>query len=216
MSQKPNISWEPGNKALSIEATKKALEAQGWPENEIYKVIMELARQVNPPPEIRKAVEDERSMAAEVRRFVESSEGIFCLKNIYDELGISTKNEPLKTQAVRQEVHRLKEEGIIESTKHRHSEYRRVIKELVAMDFVNAPLEEIPLILPFELHKVISILPKDIIAVAGHSGVGKTGILLNTVKMNMDKFDFRYFTNDMGPTGARRRLMKFEGINLED
>ena len=214
LKDKP-ISWDKGDRMESLQNIAKSLADGGMPKEEIDKVIRELARQVNPPPEQRAAVDADRSMAAEVRAFIDDGVGVFCLKNIYDELCIQASDKKRRT-AIRVEVKRLKDKGVIEQTGKRHSEYRRVSKELVKMDFVNAPLDDIPLLFPFGLEQIVSILPKDIIIIAGHSGTGKTGFLLNFVRLNMDRYDIHYFTNDMGPTGARRRLEKFGGIGLTD
>ncbi len=211
----PQISWDRGDRIMSLQKIAESLAAGGMSKEDIDKTIAELARSVNPPPEQREAVEADRSMAAETRKYIESSSGKFRLSHIYDELGIDRKDKD-KKNAVRVEVFRLKAAGVIESTEKEHSEYRRVNQELEPVDFVNATTEEVPVLWPFDLQDIIVTMPHSITCVAGSANVGKTAFLLNFVKMNMGQHEIHYFTNEMGAAVAKRRLQKFEDVKFEE
>ena len=54
-----------------------------------------------------------------------------------------------------------------------------------------------------------NIYPKNIIIVAGATNAGKTALLLNVVRMNMDRYEVIYFSSEMGEQELRLRLEKF-------
>jgi len=111
---------------------------------------------------------------------------------------------------------RLKEKGIIEPIGKRDGQYRLVENTCPEMDWRNAPDKEIPFVLPFGLNDLISIYGKSLIIVAGESNRGKSAILLNMIKDNMDKFNIHYFTSEFGPSHVKKRISLFSNIKPED
>jgi len=158
-------------------------------------------------------VASDRVLANEVREWVEKQVGVFTNKDIYNELQIKEKKDKKNVSAI---LARMEKEGLIERSKRRSGVWRRIDDDAEPMDFVNAPVEEIPLKWPFEIEKMVRIFPRNIIVVAGHSDAGKTCFLFNFIRMNMDAHDIYYFNSEMGETELKERLGKFEGINLED
>ena len=62
----------------------------------------------------------------------------------------------------------------------------------------------------------MKIFPGNLIVIAGESNAGKTGFLLNLVKLNMNKHDIHYFSSEMGSEEFKIRLSEFEDIDLKD
>ena len=68
---------------------------------------------------------------------------------------------------------------------------------------------EIDVRLPFELHRWVKVLPRNIIIIAGVSNAGKTAFMLNTVQLNQDRFPGVYFSSEMSEAELRERLNRF-------
>ena len=156
--------------------------------------------------------DQEKSMAQEIRDWVDEAEGSFRLQDIYTHLQLSTQVDKKNAWAV---CNRLVTDEILEKVKTRAGMYRKVDGESLPMDWANAPTNPLEVIWPFQLEKMVDIYPGNVIVVAGESNKGKTAFLLNTVKMNMDKHDIYYFNSEMGDSELRLRLSKFEGVTLE-
>jgi len=117
---------------------------------------------------------------------------------------------------VSQILRRLLTQGIIERAGKKNACYRRIELECESLDWQNAPTNDIPLKLPFDLHEKVKIYPGNIIVVAGYKDAGKTAFALNFTRMNMDRFDIHYFSSEMGESELRLRLDLFEGMKKED
>ncbi len=83
------------------------------------------------------------------------------------------------------------------------------------MDFVNAEDKFLPLWLPMGIHKMVGIMPGNIIMVAGEPNAGKTAVMLNIIKSNMNKFNVHYFNSEMGAGELKGRLKKFDDLGLK-
>jgi hypothetical protein len=59
-------------------------------------------------------------------------------------------------------------------------------------------------------------MPKNIVIVAGMKDSGKSAFCLNAVKMNMFKWDVRYFSSEMGTHELKRRLRKHDDLRVSD
>jgi hypothetical protein len=84
------------------------------------------------------------------------------------------------------------------------------------MDWLNCETKTVPLCLPFGLHKLVEIMPGNIILVAGSPNAGKTAFLLNIIRYNMSKFKIHYFNSEMGSGELKKRLSKFDDILLKN
>ncbi|MGD0277306.1 MAG: hypothetical protein ABSB79_14840, partial [Syntrophales bacterium] len=94
--------------------------------------------------------------------------------------------------------------------------YRRIDKNVEAVDFLTAPTEEFPINWPLGIKKQCIICPGNIIVIAGSKSAGKTAFLLNTVKLNMNKHEIIYFNSEMGDSEFRKRLELFDDKKLTD
>lgn len=100
-------------------------------------------------------------------------------------------------------------EGKIIRTGARHGLYRPVDKNPNIMDLDEEEGTNVNIELPFLLHDLVAIYPKNVIIVAGEKDAGKTAFALNTAWMNRNEFDVKYFNSEMGSTELRKRLSKF-------
>ena len=86
--------------------------------------------------------------------------------------------------------------------------------------FQTAPTNEFPVNFPLGIGDLCKIYPGNIVVVAGAKSAGKTGFLLNLVKLNMNregrtKKDIVYMNSEMGETELRIRLELFGDPPLE-
>jgi hypothetical protein len=151
------------------------------------------------------------NLSAEVREWVMSSSGVFHSSDVVRELGLSSLSSNRNfSQNLSKVLERLVNEGVIERHGDRRGCFRRIERESEKIDFLSAdPNAFLDLKWPFELEKLVHIYPKNIIVVAGSKGTGKTALLLNTVRLNMDRFKVVYFSSEMAAEELALRLSKF-------
>jgi len=82
------------------------------------------------------------------------------------------------------------------------------------MDIMKPSENTVDVQYPLYLDSLFVTLPRNIIIVAGEPDSGKTALLLNFVKLNMEAFEIHYFNSEMGEMELRSRLSKFS-IPLE-
>ena len=152
------------------------------------------------------------SIASDVRKFVETTDGEFSLQDTYNFLQVLTKEGK---SAIHAEIHRLVKSRTLERAGRRNGVYRRIESEYEYIDFLNAPTEEFDIALPLGLSELVCTYPKNIIVVAGAQNAGKTCFMLNVVRMNMNRHKVWYWSSEMGASELRMRLEKF-GIPLTD
>ncbi|MEF9426962.1 MAG: DnaB helicase C-terminal domain-containing protein [Candidatus Mariimomonas ferrooxydans] len=134
--------------------------------------------------------------------------GVFSITDCYNELqsvtGVTNRNN------YRVILNRLKRKGIIERSGNKDGIFRKVNDEAEDIDYKNADVKEININLPFNLHTLINIYPKNVLVIAGVPDAGKTAFLLNIVEMNMVKHEIYYFSSEMAGQELRLRLSKFK------
>lgn len=149
----------------------------------------------------------ERNLTEEIREWVLTTNGNFLTTCVYKDLDLTTRDNKKKAVVY---LLRLVEEGIIERFGEKRGCYRKVEKEMELMDYENVSTESVDILFPFHLHDVAKIMPKAIIVVAGSTNSGKTSFFLNTIKLNMGKFEkFYYFNSETSAESFRDRLDKF-------
>ena len=191
----------------------------GMRENEAVQVLEFLAKSCIPPfppEEIKAKIESainrfekrEINLSDEVRAYVSVTNGYFSVTNAFKTIQAVTP--VTKRDNIRQILHRLHKEGVIEKYGDQDGVYRKVESQAEDIDFLNVKGEPLPIRFPFQLERYVKILPKNILIVAGEPNAGKTAFLLNVVHLNMSKHKVYYFSSEMGPLELRDRLSKFE------
>jgi len=154
-----------------------------------------------------------QSMAVEVDNWVCSSQGWFRSSDLYSFLHISSLQGKKNVYTI---LNRLKEKGQIEKHTKKEGLWRRIERDLVAMDWINAPDAGMSLSFPFELEKLVQIFPSNIVCVAGTYNAGKTLFLLDFIRLNMNAHEIHYFNCEMGDSELKKHLAKFKGIDLTE
>jgi len=194
----------------------------GMPDREIKQVLERLIVSWGETPDhkwvdakivsaLKRADRRERNLAQEVREWVLSTSGVFLSTEIYNCLQVSTREEKKNVSII---LKRL-ENGIIEKYGNKNGCYRRIENDVEPVNFLSAPTDEFPIIWPMDIDDQCIIYPGNIIIVAGSKSAGKTGFLLNTVKLNMNRNEIVYLNSEMGDTEFRKRLELFEDVPLQ-
>lgn len=161
---------------------------------------------------LRRSERRERNVASEVREWVNVTTGHWNVTDCHRESQIVTKEEK---HACRQELYRLRQEGIIEPVGQKYGEYRRVEKDIEFLDFTASTPEEFGVALPLGLSNHAVIQPKNIIVFAGSKDAGKTAIALDLVKMNIGRIPIVYMTSEMGQVELKKRLQAHKDMTLD-
>ncbi|HUN53991.1 MAG TPA: bifunctional DNA primase/polymerase [Smithella sp.] len=157
----------------------------------------------------------ERNLAAEIKEWIETTRGHFETTQAHRELHITTKREMKTCQMV---LSRLcdGEKPLLEKYGDKRGVYRRVENDIEPVNFLTAPTDDFPLVLPLGIDKYCKLYPGNIVIVAGSKSAGKTAFLLNIVRENMKKHEIVYLNSEMGDTEFRKRLELFDDVKLTD
>lgn len=196
----------------------------GMPDETIRKYLFFYASHCEPPfpeKEVLAKIESAKkrvsgtgiNISEEVRDFVVTSSGFFLTSDCFNRLQVTSRSEK---KAVVLELLRLHNKGTIERHGQKNGCYRKIEGECEPMDFLNAKSESVALWLPFNLHKMVNLMPGNVVLVAGSPNAGKTAFLLNIIKNNMHKFEIHYFNSEMGGLELKTRLEKFDDIQLSE
>jgi hypothetical protein len=178
-------------------------------ENMLIKRVMGIDKR-----EIKKQMEGERGLTEEVKEWVMTTSGNFLTTDLFRELGLTTRDNKKKAVVY---LLRLEKEGIVTKCGMKRGCYRAIEKDAPLIDYLSADISHVfDIKWPFELEKWVNIYPHNVIVVAGTANAGKTAFMLNTVKLNMNKFPIEYFSSEMGAEELKLRLSKFEDIALRD
>jgi len=127
------------------------------------------------------------SFMLKIRDWIASSKGYFNVTLLDKELEIK---EAKARVARRVALHRLVEKGELERHPERNGIYRLIERNATAIKWQNAdPERTLKVALPFGLEQHVTVLPGDIIVLAGVKGAGKTALVNEFIKNNMDDPD---------------------------
>lgn len=158
--------------------------------------------------------EKESVTSKEIEDWVNCTAAWFSIDELDKELGINTPDQKNNRRVT---LFRLKEKGTIEQHQKQNKLYRRIDNTARIIDFKSAANRS-PLTLqfPLKIERLVNIYPKNIIVLAGAPNAGKTGWLLNFIKLNMSDHGIYYFSSEMGDTELALRLSKFQGMALDE
>lgn len=224
---KVNISFEKGNRDNTIFNIANHLVKGGMFTVNIENVIRFIASHCNPPyPEkdipakiksaLNRSENRNKNLTNEIREVISSTSGNFSSTFIYETSTSSTLPPPKERRKISAILSRFVAEGFIERVGSQNGIFRRVEKECEAMDFINCKSETVGLWLPFSLNKMVELMPGNIVVIAGSPNAGKTALLLDVVRNNQARFEVHYFNSEMGSSELKKRLEKFEDIQLNE
>jgi hypothetical protein len=106
-------------------------------------------------------------------------------------------------------LEKLVEEGVLDHVGSRRGFYRPAKRELESIDMAEADDTPLDIWLPFAMHKLVNVLPGNIITIGGEKNAGKTSYLLNLAFDNRNRFQVHYFNSEMGPGEIKLRCQKY-------
>jgi hypothetical protein len=150
----------------------------------------------------------ERNISSEVHDFVMTTTGHFLTTDVHIGLQVTTRNDK---KAVVMALKRLCDQRVIQKYGDKNGMFIKIETDIELINWENADDSILPLQFPFEIERLVSIMPKNILVIAGIPNAGKTAFLLNFARMNMDKWPILYFSSEMDGPELKARLKKFEG-----
>jgi len=155
--------------------------------------------------------EPDSKESEEIKKWVIASPGEFTVRDLDYDLGLKEiKQKQTRTKILEKFV----AEKILSREGKRRGVYRPYKSDLNAINFKNAETKFLPIILPLGIHKMVKIMPGNIIIIAGEPNSGKTALALNIIKYNMGLFNVHYFNSEMGEGELKNRLQMFDDITL--
>lgn len=219
-----NISFSKPGRDDALFHLANYLVKGGMPAVNIEKYLYFIGQNCNPPfPEseiklkVQSALDRTKKRNAgvknEIFELISVTSGVISVTNIYQAVTSVTKEEKA---AVRKAVQRLVEEGLLEKSSTRAGEYRIIDKTCKPENWKEANVENVKLWLPFELNEMIEIPAGSIILFAGAQDAGKSAVMMNIAKENMEKWNVHYFSSELSAASFKNRLSKFDNMYLED
>ena len=206
-----------GSRDQDIFHVANTLKKGGATNDELYIILNILAEHCNPPfprsevelkisSAIDRASRKTRNISEEVKDWSLLNEGVFLLKDCYNELKLVKSEDQLTARVI---LSKLVKDGSIEKHGNMRGQYRSKITDAPEIDIFSATLDEYDIKLPMGIHEYVKIHKSNIIVIAGESNAGKTALCLNIAKKNQDK-GVNYLSSEMQDgTELRIRLDAF-------
>lgn len=212
-----NLLFSKGNRDNALFHVANMLVKGGMEENNVRETLMLLGESCDPPfpkGEVSKKVESaikragtkEGALSQEIRDWVSENEGVFVVKEIDSDLGITTRQEKKNRSRVLKE---LQNKGVILKYGDERGKFRKPFSEIERIDFMSTDDTPIQFAWPLKIDKLFVTFPKNIIVVAGEQDAGKTAFMLAVAEMNMDQHKINYFSSEMGAIELKNRLKMF-------
>lgn len=201
-----SVSQSPG--FINLSDVGEYLAKGGAPTHLKHKIIELLAIQLAGSDEIESA---KRNLRDEIMNIISVTSGDISVTDCYTALQVVTKTEKA---TVRQILHRLTQEKVLNKQGSRAGMYRIVDNDLEVLDWRNASGDEFPVNLPLEIGEYVKIMPKNLVVVAGSPNSGKTAFLLNILRSNMYNYNINYFSSEMSECEMHDRLSKFSDVPI--
>jgi hypothetical protein len=163
---------------------------------------------------LRHDFKKDRSWSTEIKDWVEYTGGKdFSLMAIYGDLGAK---DPADRSSIRVVIGRMAEAKYIEPCGRRHGWYRKIVNTRNPIDIMAASTSSLDIRLPLGLDRMVNLYPGNIIVVAGEQDVGKTTFMIETARLNQDRYEIDYFSSEMGGSEFNIRLSLYENMKLSD
>ena len=219
-----NISFDEPGRDDTIFHLANHLVKSGMPIVTIEEYLAFIGRNCNPPyPEKELKIKIESALSRskkrksgitdEIRSIISATNGIISATFLYNALQCATSGEK---GAVRTVLSRMVEEGLLEKSGNRAGEYRIIDGICEPEDWKNTEINNVNIWLPFELNEMIDIPSGSVILIAGSQDAGKSALLMNIVKENMDKWKVNYFSSEINAAGFKNRISLFDEPFYDD
>lgn len=223
-NDKNTIAFLDGLRDESIFHVANSMTKGGMTKENMRYVLGILARNCDPPYEekdveikiesaLKRAEMRERNLSEEVKEFYLLQGGYTNTTNLLQTLQITTPKEKKNVTVIQ---NRLVAEGIIEKHGQMRGCYRPIEKKTARMKFIQEPVFEFPVKLPFGIHDLCRLYPKNIAVIAGAKSAGKTTFMLDIALRNQDRCPVIYLNSEMGEEEWSERLKLFGCKKNED
>jgi hypothetical protein len=150
-----------------------------------------------------------RNLTADIQEWVSVTWGNISVTDAIQNVTSVTNADRPKIRVI---MSRLVDKGILERVPSKDGVFRKVDSQVEEEDWQNATTETVDIRLPFELNRISKIQPGNIITIMGDQNAGKTGVMMNIARDNMDNFKIHYFSSEMGPEEFKSRTVLFPNI----
>ena len=218
------LSFQKGSRDNSLFTVAKMLRKGGATPEQSLQLLEILSNNCDPPYPQKDVIakvtstfqhaEDEgKSLAERIREWIQDmsvTPGVtFSVTRCDTDLAIVTQRDKANRRKI---MSRLVGDGVIEPHGKKAGDFRIVDKHESVIDWEHAEVGGgLPLRWPLELEKRFEVMPGSVVIVAGESNAGKTALLLNVARLNLDTFPTFYFSSS-NETNARvlnKRLRAF-------
>jgi hypothetical protein len=161
----------------------------------------------------------DKPMSEKVREWVDVTELPFRVTQIYDALQTVTDREQRQKDRnnIRMILHRLKEDGYIQSYGGVEGVYRKSKKEFEALQLGATSSDGIKFHLPFGMDKLgIKLFNGNIITIAGQKSAGKTALCLAIAKHNRDIIKTQYASSEMWDDEMTDRALLHDDMTVDE
>ena len=150
-----------------------------------------------------------QSIADLVREWVDSGQGRFFTKQIFAELGLTSRSDK---KAGDMALRRLVEKGILKECGEQRGCWRPVACTVDQIDWQSADSQDvIPLKWPLGLEQYFTLYPSNVCVIAGEKNSGKTAFMMNVVDMNPDiGLPVHYYSSEMLAQELKVRVEMFK------
>jgi hypothetical protein len=150
-----------------------------------------------------------QTIADLVADWLEQGQGKFYSKQMYAELGLSTRADK---KAADMALRRMAEKNIVQPCGETRGCWRPVAVVVEEIDWESAETTDIiPLIFPLDLHEHWTLYPTNVVVVAGEKNSGKTSLMLNLIYLNALTIGMPmvYFSSEMAAQELKVRVKAY-------
>ena len=151
-------------------------------------------------------IEKDMGRAKLLTGFIGMAPGAFCVTQLSRDMNI--QQDYIHDCEMLVTMGRLKRHG------NKRGWYIPTNLDMKEMDFVNADDTPVDIWLPFQLNEKVEIYQNSVIIIAGSPNSGKTALMLNIIKENMNSLNVNYFNSEMSAGELKVRLQKFDYMDL--
>jgi len=214
-----NISFDKGSRDSSIFHVANCLVKGGMPYPNIRDCLLFLGSHCSPPfkkneieikleSAIKRAETSDLSVAEEVREFIEVTTGNFRVTEVTQAV---TSGNRSRNKAILMALSRSVKQNIIERVQNQPGTYRKIESQFDSTLISDVEQGKgIKFRLPFGFEQYVDIFEKDLICFAGTPNVGKSAVMMETLRLNMRDYKCHYFSSEMGKKNFKNRISKHQ------
>lgn len=221
-----NIKIRDGQRDHKLFHLANFLIKSGMPANEVQEYLLLFARNCCEVPftdreaitkvesAMKREYDKSKTLAEMVREYVEDADGYFLSTDVHKYTQVSTRKDMKNISEI---LRRLISDRVIERHGTKNGCFRKIRNDLGLRSIRDiGDAETLDIRLPFGFERYVDIMPKDIIAVAGAPNVGKTTIMIECTKLNMNRSKVFYWSTETGLENMRKRLNKGKELDPDN